>query len=350
MTTRKDSLFGCLLGGALGDALGAPIEFMKLSSIREEYGSGGVVDLTEVLTERNGKRIALITDDTQMTLFTAEGFLRACNRFRDRGICDPLTVMRNAYIRWLRTQGLDIDYDDFWKDSIESGWLIEVKELHARRSPGSTCLNALITGKPVSNSKGCGGVMRVAPIGFLAADPFRFACDAARLTHGHPCGYLPAGFLANMIAHISCGKDLISSIYSSRGILQGFGKHKECLAAIDRALEMALDEGVAACPETVELLGGGWVGEEALSISVYCSIAAAGDFKKGLSLAVNHSGDSDSTGAITGNIMGAQLGMGALPKSWLEHLELREVIEEIASDMFNGVEDLPDSWSKYPPY
>jgi ADP-ribosylglycohydrolase len=90
--------------------------------------------------------------------------------------------------------------------------------------------------------------------------------------------------------------------------------------------------------ETVERLGGGWVAEEALAIGLYCALVAGGDFGKGVRLAVNHGGDSDSTGAVTGNLMGTLLGRGAIPERYLAGLELKEVIEEVAEDLFAGAE------------
>ena len=212
-----------------------------------------------------------------------------------------MVVMQNAYVRWLKTQYVDITYESEWK--INSGWLIGVKDLHSRRGPGNTCLKALRTGEPVKKSKGCGGVMRVAPLGFLAKEPFSFASDAAAITHGHPSGYLSAGFLASMIADIDKGEDLLSSIEHAKDILKMKEGNEECLDAIEGAVRLATDVNIPVSAETVERIGGGWVGEEALAISIYCSLVAKDDFKKGVLLAVNHSGDSDSTGAITGNIL-----------------------------------------------
>jgi ADP-ribosylglycohydrolase len=102
------------------------------------------------------------------------------------------------------------------------------------------------------------------------------------------------------------------------------------------------------------MLGNGWVGEEALAISIYCALAAGDDFEKGIRLAVNHSGDSDSTGSITGNILGALLGTAAIPDRWLAQLELRRVIEEIARDLLlgypsEGTEEEVAWLKKYPP-
>ena len=346
--TREERVYGCLLGGALGDALGAPVEFMSLKKIRSKYGPNGVSDIKDVLCEKNGTTIALITDDTQMTLFTIEGFIRAANRYNDRGICKPMMVLQNAYVRWLKTQGIDTEYHNEW--GTDNGWLIGVKDLHARRGPGNTCINALRTGKPVKDSKGCGGVMRVAPLGFLASEPFSFACKAAAITHGHPSGYLSAGFLASMIADIAKGEDLLSAIDHAKKILKTENGHEECLNAVNKAVKSALDSAEPISAETVESIGAGWVGEEALAIAIYCSLVAKDDFCKGVLLAVNHSGDSDSTGAITGNILGAYLGMSSIPKDWIINLELRDVIKELAADICMPLEKIPDRFEKYPPF
>jgi len=65
-------------------------------------------------------------------------------------------------------------------------------------------------------------------------------------------------------------------------------------------------------------------------------------------LAVNHSGDSDSTGAITGNLLGLMLGVGAIPEKWLAELELRAEIEAMAGDLFKQFEDTDARLSRYP--
>ncbi len=100
MKKDKDHFRGCLLGGAIGDALGWPVEFLSLSEIKKKYGEEGITGLVAGI---NGK--AEITDDTQMTLFTAEGLLRAESRGRGKGICHPSSVVYYAYLRWLHTQG-----------------------------------------------------------------------------------------------------------------------------------------------------------------------------------------------------------------------------------------------------
>ena len=117
---------------------------------------------------------------------------------------------------------------------------------------------------------------------------------------------------------------------------------------MDEAVALAAEPGPPT-PERVESLGGAWVGEEALAIALYCALVAS-DVRSGLLLAVNHGGDSDSTGAITGNLLGATYGVDALPSDLLDGLELRDVIETVANDLADVFVDgrRPDP-QRYPP-
>jgi ADP-ribosyl-[dinitrogen reductase] hydrolase len=298
------SLLGCVLGGAVGDALGAPIEFSSIDVIRRLYGPSGVVDLPQLE----------ITDDTQMTLFTLEGLLLA----RERGV-DPVQAVHAAYLRWLHTQGGPAVASD--------GWLMADQRLHSRRAPGHTCITALKHNEK-NNSKGCGGVMRAAPVAVWSRDVrgvFTLAAETARLTHHHPSGYLSAGVLAVIVQALLGGVDLPSAAGIARGELIRWDGHEEQTSLLDKAMSIG-----PLTPEEIESeLGGGWVGEEALAIGLHAALVGV-DFPTALRLAVNHSGDSDSTGSICGNILGARDGVTVIPASWLSVLELRDVIERLA--------------------
>jgi ADP-ribosyl-[dinitrogen reductase] hydrolase len=327
--TDRSRVVGCFLGGAIGDALGAPTEFMDLATIRRVYGPDGVTGLSRSF---GGPR--QFTDDTQMTLWTAEGLIRARRSVVDGGRWDPVVHVNDSYLRWFRTQGQPIFGDD---GSVETGWLITEHGLWARRAPGNTCLSALRVGglgrpdDPINDSKGCGGVMRVAPVGFVPdIDVFELGCDTAALTHGHPSGYVASGALAVVIAEISGGVDLASAVVNARERAAQHPESGEVIAAIDKAL--ALAESGPVMPERIERLGGGWVAEEALAIGVFCAITAS-DYASGVLAAVNHSGDTDSTGSITGQILGLIHGSEAIPGEWVDAIELREVIERVATDM-----------------
>jgi len=178
----------------------------------------------------------------------------------------------------------------------------------------------------------------------------------AALTHGHPTGALTGGVLAVLILALTDGASLSEALTASKTILCAEPRHEETL----RAIEMA--ETLAASGEAHEVaiaqLGQGWVAEEALAISIYCALVAR-NFKHGVILAVNHDGDSDSTGAITGNLLGAMQGVTAIPSEWLEPLELREVITTVAEDLYafkdwdigeynKNAEMNQRVWQKYP--
>ena len=337
--TVQGRFLGCLLGGAVGDALGAPVEFMKRTEILRRFGPRGI---THYAPAYGG--VGTITDDTQMTLFTAEGLVRGWVRGCFKGATSYSGVTAHAYLRWLQTQGerpaCDIDFG-----TDEPGWLFQQRELHSRRAPGNTCLSALRSmsslGEPARNdSKGCGGVMRVAPVGLFAwrlrehespQEAFRLGTELAALTHGHPTGALTGGVLAVLILALTDGASLPEALAASKAILRAEAGHEETLRAIEMAEALAVS-GLAH-EEAIARLGEGWVAEEALAISLYCALVAR-NFKQGVILAVNHDGDSDSTGSIVGNLLGTMHGVNAIPAEWLEPLELREVISELAEDLY----------------
>ena len=326
MPSLRQRVRGALLGGAIGDALGAPVEFDSLEMIRRTYGDEGITDF-----EPAYGRIGAITDDTQMTLFTAEGLLWTSDPPLTVAPANPVTSVYRAYVRWLRTQGRRPAGTD--TDDPDIG-LCALPELHSVRGPGTTCITALSSGQMgtvserANHSKGCGGVMRVAPVGLWCADdPFDLGCRTAAITHGHPSGFLAAGFLAELVAHLIADASLDEAAASARASLARWPESAECLSAVDRALEFATMR--AATPETVAALGRGWVGEEALAIGLYCARTTE-DFAFGVTLAVNHDGDSDSTGCIAGTILGARLGVDAIPQEWVERVELRDTITALA--------------------
>ncbi|MBK3580794.1 ADP-ribosylglycohydrolase family protein [Streptomyces sp. MBT65] len=352
---------GCLLGGAVGDALGYPIEFTSLDRIRETRGPRGV---TGYVPGPHGA-LGLISDDTQMTLFTVEALIQAQAREREKGIGGAWSLLlRHAYERWLETQskpapgggaaagagpavgeGALVGAGAVSGDGAKGGLLAE-PWLYARRAPGNACLSGVAqmhapdpwlaldgTPGPVNpDSKGCGTVMRSAPFGLVntAEGAFAMAARGAQITHGHPTGYYAAGALAAIVAHLVAGESLEGSVLRALRLLERHPAHEETSAALRAALDLAAEGSPTA--EKVESLGAGWVAEEALAIGVYSALAAS-DVKSALLLAVNHSGDSDSTGSICGNLLGARYGDHGLPHSWVQGVEGRAMIAALADDL-----------------
>ncbi len=270
-----------------------------------------------------------ITDDTQMSLFTAEGLIEATRRGTERGIWDPTGSVHLALLRWLETQG-----GPAYNGASNSG-LITDPRLHKRRAPGLTCLDALETnrtiGRPAENdSKGCGTIMRVAPVALLMPREIvrKTAISCSALTHGHPTGQLAAAAWAEMLRAVAMGAKLeviardVTKTYAEMPMGQ------ETASAIDRALHAPRD----GQPETVEALGGGWVAEEALAIALYACLIGKG-LEEGLRTAVTHSGDSDSAGAIAGNMLGLMYPGEVLAHRWTTRVECSDLIEGLVAEL-----------------
>ena len=320
-----------MLGGAVGDALGYPIEFEP------------ILEPKTVTAYRNGK--GLISDDTQMSLFTANGLLWTYTRGALRGISLlPPDALHLAYRCWLATQE-HIDLEEPHRIC----WISDLLELNQLRAPGNTCLSALRSDKkgtieePINNSKGCGSVMRVAPIAAIKrGDIHEIAMDGAKagaITHGHPLGVMPCYILVAMLCYILREHQSIADAIKSAMDLfrEKFDAYsddskQEMVDIINNAIELSKREDLDDL-SAITSLGGGWVAEEALAIALYSCLKHPDSFKDAVVCAVNHSGDSDSTGAIAGNIIGASLGVEAIPQEYLDNLELREVIEELADDL-----------------
>lgn len=343
---RSQRIAGCLIGGAIGDALGWPVEFLSSSAIRKNYGENGITDLDK---KDNAK--AEFTDDTQMSLFTVDGVLRYLSTLKQSDKpADFAAIMHASYLRWLYTQQTARSEDQ----TLLDGWLYARPELHVRRAPGSTCLSALnerwiaSVNDPINPSKGCGAVMRAAPIGlvFDAEEAFVKGMIAGAITHGHPSGYLSSAALARIIAELMRGESLSHALGTTMERLKHESGHEECLLYLKKAYELA--DAEIEPTRAIEALGLGWVGEEALAIAVYCALKYADDGRKALLLAVNHDGDSDSTGAICGNLLGAWKGLQFFPPDWIDTVEGLDILTQAAADM-NAGPDFSNEWNqRYP--
>jgi ADP-ribosylglycohydrolase len=233
--------------------------------------------------------------------------------------------------------------------------------LRHRRAPGNACLSGLSTGemgtlyRPVNpDSKGCGTVMRSAPFGLIPHIPaesvYKLSSDAASLTHGHPSARQSAAAFSLIIHELVQGRGLREAAEAALEHTRGLTEPcQELIDRLDLALRSAAgpglqENGVFSPEELVTTLGEGWVAEEALAVAVYCVLATApgtadeasdpaAHFKAAVALAVNHSGDSDSTGSIAGNILGAYYGEECLPADWLLALEAPELIRGMAEQL-----------------
>ncbi len=318
---------GCLVGHAVGDALGAPVEFLSLREIVSRFGPEGVRGMHPWETTSRGFPAGAYTDDTQMMLATAGGLLEAVGIRAETGFCQDSEVVHAHYLDWLADQ----------------------EDPFLRRGPGSTCLAALASGEagsafdPLNDSKGAGGIMRIAPAGlaFRPVQAFESAMELAALTHGHPSGYLAAGAYAEVLARVVSGAEPQVAVAETRQVLIGYDAADETLEALDTSVELFITD--APFSEAFETLGEGWVAEEALGLSLYFALGFPGDFAEGILAAVNHDGDSDTTGALTGGLLGAMLGWESIPGDWVREVEDAGRIIEVADALYETfVEEAPD--------
>lgn len=331
--TKIDRFRGCVLAGACGDALGNHLEFLNRELIDRHYGP------RPLETVRTRYPVLDITDDTQMTLFTLEGLL---------GNSRPLQVDKVllSYHRWLYTQNRQITNrsQSVYRDlsSVAFGALLAgsplVKEpnLYKIQAPGNTCLTALETGllltpdQTANNSKGCGTVMRMAPLAFFFSDPdelYSHAVDLSALTHGHPTGQAAAGALVVLLHYLLEDQDLPAALDLTLEFLRRQPHTSETVAALEAARKLAARQEPQA--DFAPVLGGGWIAEECLAIAVY-AVLVGRDAEQALEVAICHSGDSDSTGAVCGNLLGCWRGAQALePLLSSVNLDCRDILETL---------------------
>ena len=326
---------GCLFGLALGDALGAPTEFLNMNAIRRRFPSGGPQEPLGLP--------ARVTDDTQMALAVGAALRDAEQPYSAATLEGPL---RQAFIEW--------------NESPDNN-----------RAPGRTCMTActnLAAGLPwreatVNESTGCGANMRVAPVGLLphghggvsANDRAAIAQFQAALTHGHPTALAASDLTAAAIADLAAGGsasglplrlreyaaaqrqvyhfEWLGTLWQQPdfGSPEQFIAHgwDECLAALDR-----LDSALAAADRESDpclVTGAGWVAEEAFATGMLCFLLFPTNSVAALRRAAVSSGDSDSIACLAGAFAGAAHGLAAWPQDWIARVEYREQIAALGA-------------------
>jgi len=300
MKIASQQIEAILFGLALGDALGYPVEFIKLPVIRQKYGSAGIQEPPFPV---------LYSDDTQMTLALAEGLL-------DAGINEPLDDLM---------QGIGNRFID-WLDSPDNN-----------RAPGTTCINGVERFQSgiswhesgILESKGCGSAMRVAPLGFIYQhDEVRLkeiAMASSEITHRHPTAIAATGAAAYLVKLALDG--IPTTEYMRRLYDLTTGLSDEMDMAILRVGHVLgwTNEDLA-----LDHIGQGWTGEEAVALALYCVLRYPDDYVDCMRRAANTNGDSDSIACIAGGIMGARLGLESIPLDWRLRCENASYISTLA--------------------
>ncbi|MGW0893220.1 ADP-ribosylglycohydrolase family protein [Saccharopolyspora sp. NPDC002578] len=369
----KAALPGVVLGGAVGDSIGAPVEFDDLAIIQQKCGPAGVSGPLPVF----GKPSAF-TDDTQLLAFTLEALIIGRSQLRAGGFrthSHPRNALQMSYARWLHTQGLE------WRATLPGtlrkaipepgGWLVGQEELRAQRSPDRVSLDALAAfaratddnaaqgisnfDTPLNQDKSPGALLRAAPC-FLWSDVpervFNLGANVGVITHGHPTGYLPSGTFATVCGGLAQGASLRAAIDGALEQLRRWEGNDETRSSLERALELA-ESGRMDADALEARIGPGWRADEALAIGLAAAVASPDDFRRAVGVAVNRSGNSTTPAAVCGAVLGALHGVAIVPPDWLSTLEWRAGFEELISDSLAefAAPDAADGadWSaKYP--
>ena len=345
MLRQLDRFRGCIIGLAVGDALGHPTEFIpSVQAIRARWGETGISNFEATANHPPGT----FTDDTQMSIAAVRALIRAGHAGTE--------LLMNTLAREFVA----------WADSADND-----------RAPGGACMagcEALKQGAAwrdagVPNSKGCGAAMRAAPFGLYFAGNkkslLRAAAAQSVLTHRHPTGIassvataaavafaLESDRLDDLVVSVradveSLDEELLIDVGCEQSLALSVG-NREMLASLDRVQETLGTETDDVC----SLLGGAWVGEEAVAAALWCVLRAKGDFRAAVLRGANSSGDSDSIACIAGAVAGAGLGIAAIDASWARDVEKAELLSLLASTLHDAKHqgDMPWTGARLDPF
>jgi ADP-ribosylglycohydrolase len=296
----ESKLRGYLFGTACADALGRPVEHLTLEQIKEKYGKNGILELLPY---------SPWTDDTQLMLVLARGLLHGAE-LELPGLMDKIA---EELVLWL-------DEPDLGAGATTRGAALNLRD-------------GIPWSRSGINSKTCGSLMRVGILGFIFRnDPeklIKAASLSGRITHSHPAADAAsvAGAYAVKLAldGVSPEDMFLPFLKVTEGISAEF---TEALKGSYELAHSNLSDG-----EALQKIGQGWYADETFALSYFCILRYPDDYKKAVQTAVNITGDSDSVGSVAGGILGARLGIEAVPVSWIGALKEREVLEKMVKPL-----------------
>lgn len=343
MALRQTSYRGCLLGLAVGDAMGYTVDNRSWQEIREDYGPNGLLGYDLV----NG--YAEITSYTQIAAFTCNGLLFGLTRGQMLGKMAPFI----KYIA-LSSQEWAVSQRAWGRPSKSYCWLLRKSDLCTRRCMDTRMLDTLTRQRlgtmetPVNNSDSPASLTSALGVG-LFYSPERMdqeevdllGAEAVALTQGRPTAFLSGAVLTHIISTLlyhpnaSLKAVVVSAVETMKEHFgHQYSQAYEVATAIRHAITYALSPGLnpvdvmerLGCTDSATVLAG----------AIYACLAAGEDFDSAMIIAVNHSGRSAAVGAIAGAIAGLRLGEEALPDFYVECLEPAETLRELADDLYTG--------------
>lgn len=331
---------GCLLGLAVGDAMGLAVDKKSYEEICRDYGPNGLLGYD--LTGGNAE----VSSYTQIAAFSCNGLLLSVTRGRVEGNGIPYArYIAVAMDEWCQTQR----YARF--PNKMRCWVSHVEQLRRRKCLDARTLDVLSRGamgsiaSPASKLDTPGALTAAVPVG-LFFYPERMeipqvgllGAQALALTHGDPATFLCGAVLAYVIAGIIQDRDVPLEDHftnAAQAVGYQFGRKFPQANRLKELVERVVAKAAAPGEDpgaVMETLGCDTC-ERALLGAMYAALVCRGDFDRAMILAVNHSGRSAAVGAVTGAVLGAYLGEEALPDFYLESLEPASVLSTLAEDL-----------------
>ena len=307
---NKKFVTGAILGLAVGDALGVPVEFDSRQSLNREpvtsMRSGGTW----------GQEAGTWSDDTSMTIAAVESIAR-------RRAIDYQDIMEN-FLRWYERG-----------EFTATGKLFDI---------GNTTRSAIIRfsrrilspahcGSTEEKSNGNGSLMRILPAtlylfgtrGKLAAGELEIIHEFSALTHGHIISKMACGIYSLIAAQILLGKNISDAFRLGMNDAKKFYGTDEAFSHFTRLC----NENFAALSED-EISSSGYV-VHTLEAALWC-LLNNGDYRTAVLRAVNLGDDADTTAAVAGGLAGMLYGVEGIPADWLDTLKRRNYLEKISDD------------------
>ena len=340
---KQASYRGCLLGLAVGDAMGYTVDSRSWPEIQEDYGPNGLLGYDLV----NG--YADVTSYTQLAAFTCNGLLLGLTRGQMLGRMAPFVKYIGLSSReWAFSQR------SWGRPDQNYCWLLRQSELCRRHCMDNRMLEVLERDnlgspeEPKNSYTQPGGITAAVGVGLFfhrhriqLSEINRLGAEAVALTHGSPTAFLTGAMVAHIITCILRKPDApLKSVFvhAMKDIREEFGHQYSQAYDICNQVRNAITYAGSRNLSPVEVMEKLRCGNaaETLAGAVYASLICDGDFDRAMIVAVNHSGRSAAVGALTGAILGAKLGESALPEFYIECLEPGETLKELADDLFHG--------------
>ena len=343
MAPKRSSYRGCLLGMAVGDAMGYTVDSRSWQEIVEDYGPNGLLGYDLV----NG--YADVTSYTQLAAFTCNGLLLGLTRGQMLGRMAPFVKYIGLSSReWAASQR------PWGRPDKTFCWLLQQNELCRRHCADTRMLDTLnrddlgTPEEPKNSFAGPGGITSAVGVGLFfdregvdQREIDRLGAEAVALTHGSPTAFISGAVVAHIISRLlkepktplktiildalNAVREQFGHEYSQTYDVCNLVRHAVTYAEAPNLLQVEVMDRLR-CENAAQVLAG----------AVYACLASGGDFDSAMIVAVNHSGRSAAVGALAGAILGARMGEEALPGFYIECLEPAATLRELADDLFHG--------------